>query len=257
MTTLRASWTVRSTLALAMSLLFASAAGAQVVRGMVRATGTLMPIDRATVTARDSGGTVMATATTDPLGGYEFRLRPDVPFQLQVRRLGYQVSTADVKAIAVGDTVDFEFLLTEVATTTDAVVVTGESSLNDRRLDEATRRGWKVYEPELVMRHRDRAQTFLQLVQSMGNPSLILPRYDGDCIKTTRNNRCLTYVVDNQVLGTNANILPSDVYFFAVLSASDSRIQFGDRAPFGAIVIYTRSRLDRVQSPRNARGRRP
>jgi hypothetical protein len=228
-------------------LLPAVVAEAQVVRGVVRAGNTLMPIDRATLSARDSAGTVLGGGYSDPLGGYEFHVRADVPFALQVRRLGYQISTTNVKAIASGDTVDFEFLLTEVAAAAGAVVVTGEAGLNDRRLDEATRRGWKVYSPELVMRHRDRAGSFVQLLQSMGNPGLILPRHPHDCVRATRNNSCLAYVIDNQVMGNFAIIQPSDVYFFAILSAPDSRAHFGERAPYGAIVVYTRSRVDRVQ----------
>jgi hypothetical protein len=55
----------------------------------------------------------------------------------------------------------------------------------------------------------------------------------------------MSFVVDGQVLGPNAVIIPSDIYFFAILSPSESRVQYGDRAPFGAIAIFTRSRLDR------------
>lgn len=239
------------------SLVYAAAAQAQVVRGIVRAGNTLMPLERATLSAKDSAGTVVGRALTDPLGGYLFDVRAGVPFDLEVRRLGYSVSTASVKAIAVGDTVDFEFLMTEVAAAADAVVVTAELGLNDRRLNEATRRGWKVYEPELVMRHRERANSFIQLLQSMGNPGLILPHRSMDCVRATRNNSCLTFVIDNQVVGTSAIIQPSDVYFFAILSAPDSRAHFGDRAPYGAIVVYTRSRLDRVQPGRPAERRTP
>lgn len=230
---------------------------AQVVRGVVRAGSTLLPIDLAVVSARDKSGAVIAQTETDQLGGYELAVTPAIAFDLQVRRLGYRVSTAAVKALQPGDTVDFEFLLTEVAAVADAVIVTGEAGLNDRRLAEANRRGWRVYEPELVMRHRNDARDFIQLLQSVGNPGLILPRTINDCVRTTRTNRCLTYVVDNQVLGTWASVQPSDVYFFAIVGASDARIQFGDRAPFGAIVIYTRSRLDRVQPPTAAERRTP
>lgn len=233
-----------------------SAAHAQLVRGSVRSGSTMLPVELATITAKDKDGTVLATTRTDPLGSYEFTVRPDVPFDVEVRRLGFQVSTANVKALASSDTVDFEFLMTEVASAADAVVVTGEMGLNDRRLEEAKRRGWKIYEPELVMAHRERASSFVQLLQSMGNAGLVLPRDAMGCVRTTRNNRCLTYVIDNQVMGTSALILPADVYFFAILGASESRIQFGDRAPWGAIVVYTRSRLDRVQPPRPA-GRNP
>ncbi len=226
-----------------------SAADAQLIRGSVRARASLLPIDQAMVAARDTTGVVLGSATSDGLGNYEFRVRAGVPFLLDVRRLGYAVGRASVKALAVEDTVDFEFLMTEVAAVTEAVTITAEPGLNDRRLLEANRRGWKVYEPEIIMYHRGKSQDFFQLMQSLGNPGLLFPRNINDCIRTTRTNRCLTYVVDNQVWGTTAQILPSDVYFVAILSASESRAQFGDRAPWGAIAVYTRSRLDRVQPP--------
>lgn len=227
----------------------ATAAAGQLVRGTVRAGNTLMPIDRATISAIDAAGAVLGTAITDPLGSYEMGIRTDGGFTLRVRRLGYSVASADVKALAATDTVDFEFLLNEVAAAAEAVTVVAEPGLNDRRLSEATRRGWKVYEPELVMVHRDRAQDFHHLMRSLGNPGLVFPRSINDCIRSTRFNRCLTYVVDNQVMGNSALIEPRDIYFVAILSASESRTQFGDRAPFGAIAVYTRSRLDRVQPP--------
>lgn len=235
----------------------ASNAGAQLVRGTVRAANTLMPIDRATVSATDASGTLLGSAMTDLLGSYEINLRADSGFTLRVRRLGYAITTAEVKPLARADTVDFEFLLSEVAAAAEAVTVVAEPGLNDRRLNEATRRGWKVYDPELVMRHRDRAQDFHQLMRSLGNPGLVFPRSAHECIRSTRFNRCLAFVVDNQVLGNFALIQPSDVYFVAILSASESRNQFGDRAPFGAIAVYTRSRLDRVQPPAPPSRRRP
>lgn len=226
-----------------------AAVDGQVVRGSVRARSTLLPLERAQVSAKDSAGTVIGGTTTDGLGGYEFRIRASTAFTLEVRRLGYSIGKAEVKPLLAADTVDFEFLMTEVAAVTEAVVVEAEPGLNDRRLQEANRRGWKVYEPELVMRHREKAQDFHQLLQSLGNPGLIFPRNINDCVRSTRMNRCLTYIVDNQVWGTSALILPSDVYFIAILSASESRSQFGDRAPFGAIAVYTRSQLDRVRPP--------
>lgn len=236
-------------LAFAGSLLvamFTETAAAQVIRGVVRSGNSLMPIDLATVTARDTNGTVLATGRTNALGEYQFNIRrAATPFQIQVRRLGYAVSTARVRALEPSDTVDFEFLVNEVAAVGDAVVVTADASLNERRLNEATRRGWKVYDPELIARHRDQASDFHQLLRALGIPGLIMPRRINDCIRATRNNQCLTFVIDNQVMGFTAIILPSDIYFLAILGASDARIQFGDRAPYGAIAIYTRSRLDR------------
>jgi hypothetical protein len=35
----------------------------------------------------------------------------------------------------------------------------------------------------------------------------------------------------------------------ALVSASDSRIEWGDRAPYGAIALYTRMNGDQLQPP--------
>lgn len=242
-------------------LLFVTAAAAvraegQIVRGEVRAAASALPIAAATVTARDSAGSVLAMATTDSLGRWALRVRSRAPFELRVRRLGFEMGSTKVSAaqIAQGaDTLDFEFLLTEVAAAAEAVRVTGEASLNERKLTEAYRRGWRVYEPEIVAQFRDRSADFPSLLRSIGAPSLYLPRGPNECIRATRNNQCLTLVVDGLVLGPQALILPNDIYFFAILGASEARVQFGDRAPWGAIAIYTRSRYDRVpgRPPRN------
>lgn len=229
------------------SLLLAGTAEGQVVRGYVRSQTTARPIDAVTVTARDPAGNVLAMATTDSTGAWALRLRRRTgDVELRTRRLGYQILTVTIKPEVVTDTIEYEFLLEEVAAAAEAVRVTGEASLNERRLTEAYRRGWRVYEPELVAQHRDRAADLPQLLRSLGTPSLYLPRTSSECIRTSRNNQCLAIVVDGQLLGPQALILPSDIYFLAVLGASEARMQFGDRAPWGAIAIYTRSRYDRV-----------
>ncbi|MFN0099086.1 MAG: carboxypeptidase-like regulatory domain-containing protein [Gemmatimonadaceae bacterium] len=228
---------------------------AQVVRGQVRSSSTALPIPAANIVARDSAGNILASATSAEDGTWALKLPRSGPFELRVRRLGFEMSTTNVRSKPVTDTLEFDFLMTEIATEADAVRITAESSLNERRLNEAIRRGWKVFEPELVAEHRNRAQTFNQLMRTVGSVSIILPQNEGGCIRTTRSAGCLSFVVDGQVLGPNAVIIPSDIYFFAILSPSESRVQFGDRAPYGAIAIYTRSRLDR---PTGApRGRRP
>lgn len=230
--------------------LVAEHASAQVVRGVVRSGTSLLPIDLATVTATDSLGTVLGSGVSNGLGEFQINVgRTGVFLVLHVKRLGFAESKANVRPLASADTVDFEVLMNEVAALATAVVVSAEPSLNERRLNEANRRGWKVYDPGIVAQHRERASDFIQLLRSLGNPSLILPRRISDCIRATRNNQCLTIVIDNQVMGPSAFILPSDIYFFAILGASDSRIQFGDRAPYGAIAIYTRSHLDRYPEP--------
>jgi hypothetical protein len=221
-------------------------AGAQVIRGTVRTATGLLPIDAARVSVVDSAGTILVTTISDAMGAFQFNIPASLAAsRLQARRLGYDVMTLALAKLAPGDTAEFEFLMTTVAAVTEAVTITAEPSLNDRRLLEARRRGWRIYSPERVAMHRERSNDFFQLMRAVGTVGLILPRNLTDCVRATRNNRCLTYVVDNQVLGESAMILPSDIYFFAVLGASESRIQFGDRAPWGAIAIYTRSRTDR------------
>ena len=230
--------------------LAAGRAEGQVVRGSVRSETSSLPIAGATVTARDSAGAVLALATTDSSGRWALRVRRSAPFELRARRLGFAMGSTTVRPGPDADTLEFEFLLTEVAAMADAVRVTATPSLNEKRLTEAYRRGWKVYEPELVAQFRDRSADFPSLLRSMGAQSVYLPRGPNDCIRATRNNQCLALVVDGMVLGPQALILPNDIYFFAILGASEARVQFGDRAPWGAIAIYTRSRLDRVPDRR-------
>lgn len=244
---------VRAILLLIATAVPALRAEAQVVRGTVRETATSLPILAATVTARDTLDAVLALTTTDSLGRWALRVRARGPIEIRVRRLGFEMGSTKIKAEQLADTLEFEFLLNQVAAAAEAVRVTATESLNERRLSDAMRRGWKVYEPELVAQFRDRASDFPALLRSIGTPSLYLPRGPSDCIRATRNNQCLTLVVDGLVLGPQALILPSDIYFFAVLGASEARVQFGDRAPWGAIAVYTRSRLDRVPDRRRPR----
>ena len=230
--------------------LAAGRAEGQVVRGSVRSQASSLPIAGATVTARDSAGAVLALATTDSSGRWALRVRRSAPFELRARRLGFAMGSTTVRPGPDADTLEFEFLLTEVAAMAEAVRVTATPSLNEKRLTEAYRRGWRVYEPELVAQFRDRSSDFPSLLRSMGAQSVYLPRGPNDCIRATRNNQCLALVVDGMVLGPQALIQPNDIYFFAILGASEARVQFGDRAPWGAIAIYTRSRLDRVPDRR-------
>lgn len=221
-------------------------ASAQIFRGTVRAVNTSLPVPLATVTLRDSGGAVLGMATTDSSGLWALRLRRNSgPLELRVRRLGFEMGTVKVPPKPESDTLEYEFLLNEIAAAAEAVRVTAEASQNERKLQEAYRRGWKVYEPELVASVRDRAPDLAQLMRTLGVNSVYAPRMANECFVSARNNRCLAIVVDGVVTsGAQAHVLPSDIYFFALLGAAESRVQFGDRAPFGAIVVYTRSRLD-------------
>lgn len=221
-------------------------ASAQVFRGTVRAVNTSLPVPLATVTLRDSGGAVLGMATTDSSGLWALRLRRNTgPLELRVRRLGFEMGAVKVPPKPESDTLEYEFLLNEIAAAAEAVRITAEASQNERKLQEAYRRGWRVYEPEVIASFRDRSPDLPQLMRSMGVMSVYAPRTPNDCFRATRNNQCLAIVVDGVVTsGAQAYVLPSDIYFLAILGASEARVQFGDRAPYGAIVVYTRSRLD-------------
>jgi hypothetical protein len=96
--------------------------------------------------------------------------------------------------------------------------------------------------------HRDRrrSNSFENLLRFSGYPGFVIPSRRDDCICSTRYNRCLTIVIDGVPLsGSSPNINPRDIYSFALLGKTEATVQFGDRAPWGAIVIYTRAKGDR------------
>ena len=242
---------LRPTATLLTLLLAATAfeADAQLVRGTVRSATTARAIPGAEVNLRDSAGVIVGTARTDAQGSWRIDLtRPVGPIRLEARLVGFGRVAADAAPLSPGDTVEVEFQLTELASL-DEVRVTGMASLNEQRLADAQRRGWRVYAPDLVASYRDRAADFPQLLRIIGTPSLYVPRRSEECVRSSRNNRCLTYIVDGQVVGQTIFVLPNDVHFFAILQASESRATYGNRAPDGAIAIFTRSFGDRAGPP--------
>jgi hypothetical protein len=222
---------------------------AQVVRGTVLTMDTELPVPSAEVIVRDSIGRPIGTATTNAAGYFVIRLRERAPFSVHARRLGFRSADTELLRIT-ADTVSLQFQMAEVALEADAITVRGMAELNAARLAEAHRRGWRVYEPEVVAQHRERARDFSGMLRSIGTASLVMPRTPRDCIRSVRsmrNSDCITYVVDGQVLGQDAFILPSDVYFFAVLTPSESQVMYGNRAMHGAIAVFTRQRGDRYE----------
>ena len=239
-----------SLLLIALLLGLGRPAAAQLLRGSVRSASTSLGVADAQVTVRDTTGQVVAVTMTDRDGRWALRIRRrSEPLSVHARRVGFAIATTEPSVFSPTDTVDLEFLLTEVVATMDEMRVTGMVPLNEQRLTHAYRRGWRVYEPELVAQHRERAADLNQLIRAVGVPSLILPRRADECIRQARTNQCIAVVVDGQVLGTSAFVLPADVYFFAVLQPAESRVEYGPRAPGGAIAIYTRMRGDRAGPP--------
>ena len=221
---------------------------AQVIRGRITVRQTEARVIGARVSAHDSAGLPLHEVFSDSSG--HFTLKVDGrPFSIAVRKLGWQPSFTElIKGIAATDTVEMNLEIpaeppslspVEIVTTVDA------ASLGPRRLQEARRRGWQVFEPEFVASRRADSPFFADLMRAAQVQSILLPQKPSDCVRSMRNNRCLTYIVDDQVIGYQLAIQPSDVYFFAVLTGVQSSVMWGDRAPYGAIVIYTRMYGDR------------
>lgn len=257
---LGAAW--RSTLGVLGFVASATAAEAQVLKGSVRTLDTSLPVPSAEILVRDSIGRELGRVYSDERGFFVLRLRERVAFSVHARRLGFQMADTDLLRV-VEDTVNLEFELAEIATETDAVTITGMQALNAQRLEDAQRRGWSVYEPEVVAQHRGRARDLTELLRSLSPRNIQMPRNPRDCVRSMRNNLCVTYVVDGQVLGPEAYVLPQDIYFLAVLTPSESAVMYGNRALAGAIVVYTRmngDRYDQDQLPphlRRAESRQP
>jgi len=232
----------------------ASVTHAQVVRGLVLSQTSARAIERAKVTATDRTGRQIGEATSDEYG--KFVLRVDAkgaPFSMTVRRIGIEPSSTQELTLTPADTVELEFLIPETPVTADTVRVTGMKSVNEEHYDEAVRRGWKVFSPLEVAKHRDQAPHIYDLLRWSGASSLVIPTRPNECVRSARyiagdrrNDRCMVWVVDGVVAGPTPVLNPSDTYFMAILSGSESLSRFGDKAPWGAIVLYTRMNGDRL-----------
>ena len=192
-------------------------------------------------------GRAVGSTVTDDMGRFQFRVNAGgQPFAISITRIGMEPTLSEELTLAAGDTLDVNFRVVETAIRTDTVRVKASPSLNDVRLAEARRRGWRVFPPADVEKLRERSNSFEDLLRSTGYPGFVIPSRRDDCIRSTRYNRCLTIVLDGVPLsGSYPNINPRDVYFFALLGKTEAAVQFGDRAPWGALVIYTRARGDR------------
>jgi hypothetical protein len=220
---------------------------AQVLRGTARFAGDDRPLDQARVMALLRDGRSVGSTVTDDQGRFQFRINADGrPFTISITRIGMEPTLSEELTIGTTDTLDVNFSVVETGIRTDTVRVTSSPSINDLRLTEARRRGWRVFPPADVEKLRERSNSFEDLLRSTGYPGFVIPSRRDDCIRSTRYNRCLTIVIDGVPLsGSFPNINPRDIYFFALLGKTEAAVQFGDRTPWGAIVIYTRAKGDR------------
>lgn len=234
-------------------MLTAVPAHGQVIRGALRSQTTALPVERARVTAVDRTGRMVGETIADDSGNFTLRVDArSVPFSLTVRRIGIEPSTTPEFELTPADTVDFELNLPETPVLGDTVRVTGMASYNEAKYQEAVRRGWKVLSPAEVAKHRNRVNNVYDLLR-WADASLMIPSRRNECVRSARylagdrrTDRCMVWIVDGQVLGSLPVLNPADTYFLAVLTASQSAVQFGDRAPWGAIVLYTRMQGDKL-----------
>jgi hypothetical protein len=203
----------------------------------------------ARVTVVDSLGKQVVDAVSDAAGHFVLPILSGRPFSVTVRKMGWQPSSTDLIHAAASDTVDMDLLVPADGVTLPGVSVTGkkEQTRNQRSYDEAHRLGWKVYEPADIEQHRYEFTNFEDLMRGLSVSGIRMPASANDCYVNIRNGRCFTFVVDGEPVGTNWLVNPVDVYFIAILQASESSVQFGDKAPWGAIYVITRMNGDKLR----------
>jgi hypothetical protein len=220
---------------------------AQVIRGTARSAGAVeSPLPRARIMALSLDGRSIGETYSDDEGRFSLRVNARrEPFAISVMRIGMKPTLSGMLDLGPSDTLEVDFSVADEAVRTDTVRVRAASGLNEVRLREAERRGWKVFHPKEVAAIRDRVLNFEDMLRSTGYTGFVLSQRRDECVRSTRNNRCLLIVLDGVPLaGSYPNINPRDVYFMALLSPNQSMLQFGDRGPNGAIVIYTRASGD-------------
>lgn len=250
---------------LALAILAAITAGipahrieAQFIRGTIRAQGSEGIVQGARIAVLDSLDKQVVVVLSDEKGHFVLPLAGGLPFRVTVKKIGWQPSSTDLIHAAANDTLDMDLIVPM-----DGVVLPGveidaskATSFNQRSYAEAKRLGWKVYEPAEVEAHRNEFSNLENMMRALSVTGVKMPATSRDCYVNIRNGRCLTFVVDGQALGTMWLVNPVDVYFLAILQASESSVQFGDKAPWGAILIVTRMRGDNKNPASGTRSRR-
>lgn len=244
--------------ALAAFALGPGAAFGQVVHGIIRTQEKELFVAGAKVTVVDSLGAPLGETLSDEKGRFTLVLKATKPFQLSVFKLGWTPSSTDWIRAARTDTLEYDLLVPAEPIGLSPVNVSGEKSFNTRSLEDAKRLGWKVYGPDLVEQHRNTSTSFLQLLREIGATGVIIddhpqvgavrgrsPGPSGACVRSMRTNRCLVVVLDGVLAGYTPPVEARDIYFLAVLTASESTARWGADAPWGAIVVYTRQNGDK------------
>ena len=236
-----------SLLALA-SAVPATSASAQLIRGTIRTKGGEAIVQGASITVLDSLDKQVVAVLSDDKGHFTLPLAGGIPFKVTVKKIGWTPSSTDLIHATVNDTLDMDLMVPMEGVSLPGVEVDAakSSTFNQRSYAEAKRLGWKLYEPAEVEAHRQEFTNFEDMLRALSVTGVQMPARQGDCYRNIRNGRCLAFVVDGQALGTTWVVNPLDVYFLAILQGSESSVQFGDKAPWGAILIVTRMKGDKL-----------
>jgi hypothetical protein len=225
-------------------------AGAQLVRGTIRVQGSegnAGIVQGARITVLDSLNKQVASVQSDEKGRFVVPLAGGYPFKVTVKKIGWQPSSTDLIHAPATDTLDLDLMVPMEGVVLPGVEIDAAktTSFNQRSYAEARRNGWKIYEPAEVEAHRNEFTSFENMMRTLSITGVRMPARNSDCYINLRNNRCMTFVVDGQPVGTMWVVNPIDVYFLAILQATQSSVQFGDKAPWGAIYIVTRMNGDK------------
>lgn len=245
-----AHWAVFALLALLVAAAVpARPLGAQLIRGTIRAQGSEGVVTGASITVLDSLNKQLVAVLSDDKGHFVLPLAGGLPFKVTVKKIGWQPSSTDLIHATATDTLDMDLMvpMDGVALPSVEVDASKTTTFNQRSYAEAKRNGWKVYEPADIESHRNEFSNFENMMRALSVTGVKMPATASDCYINIRNGRCLTFVVDGQPVGTMWVVNPVDVYFIAILQASESSVQFGDKAPWGAILIVTRMNGDKKQ----------
>jgi hypothetical protein len=222
---------------------------AQVVRGTLVQAGSDAPLADAVITLTDSSRVTLGEARTNAAGRFLLDARNARAVRLVIRKVGAEPTESELVRLPIDrDTIDLQIGAPVVGVTLASVRIVGDRPVrwtyNQNMLREARQGGWRVIDPARIEKERASVQSMGDLLRRLPLASVRPPEGGQGCYYYVRTGRCLSLVVDGQVLGANAFVSANDVYFIALLTPSQATIAYGPRARDGALFIATRRQAD-------------
>lgn len=228
-------------------------AHAQVIVGSIIDADTKVAVSGAVVTMMDSTGATLFEVRSDDAGEFAIDAGRQSLVQFLVRTVGLAPTRSKlVELPADADTVGIDLVAPRIGVTLATLRVVASTikpNFNTYQLQDARRQGWRIIEPHLIAEDRDVVANLGDLIRRNPLPGVRPPNAATGCYRYTRSNRCLSLIVDGQVLGPDAFVSPGDVHFIAFVDANDAAVKYGARAREGAIFIATRRRGDNERKP--------